>query len=131
LALAAAVGCTSSTDTPSLLAVALIDDLVASVSGLRPPSPRTEAQQQLLAELGVPDSDERTRRTADALIQLAIARERLAALETLQPRRGDRLLRKDTGEIVTVTSIDATGCVWIKGAAGHPTLPQILARGQS
>jgi hypothetical protein len=131
LALAEAVGCTSPAHTPTLLALAQIEDVIASVSGHKPPAPRTNAQLRLLQDLGVRGAEEHTRRTADALIQLAIARERLAALQTLRPQRGDRLFRKDTGEIVTVTSIDATGSVWVKGAAGHPTLPQTLARSRS
>lgn len=113
--------------------VAQLEDALSALTGNWPPRPASQRQIELLAELGVADVAD-TRRVASARIEAAINAIRLQALRTLKPRRGDRLVRTGSdprqrhGEIVTVSSIDRRGAVWVRGAGGYPTWPQHLVR---
>lgn len=133
LALAASLGVDNSKGTHRLLVVARIEDAVAAVTGHNPPPASTHRQVELLTSLGIQPTPGMTRREADATIQIAIVKERLEALRTLRPARGDRLVRigpssGDVGEINEVSSVDRLGHVWVKGASGHPARPQDLRR---
>lgn len=117
-----------------LLVAAQVEDAVSAVTGNSPPRPCTARQAGFLASLGVKCAGDLTHRQADASIRAAIADERLRALRTLQPVRGDRLVRVGghpagyQGEIVEVSSIDRLGRIWGKRAGGRPILPQHLLR---
>ena len=133
--LSKSLGLRPSVGETRLALVARIQDAVASVTGVRPPRPRTQAQSYLLNSLGADAGRASTVREADALIRISIARERIDALRRLRPTRGDRIIRvasprgpDRTGEIIEITSIDRLGQLWSKAAGGHPTLPQHVVR---
>jgi len=120
-------------DNPSrALLVARLEDGLSAKTGNQPPRPASPHQLELLEPSDI-RGECRTAREADALIRCMIARERIAALRSLRPRRGDQLVRMDcdrpfrVGEVVSVTSIDRLGAVWVVGAGGYPSWPPHLA----
>lgn len=132
--LANRLGINSPEDTDRVLLIARIEDAVSRVTGHNAPRACTPRQLALLTGLGIRTTTTATQREADAMINVAIARERLDALLALRPERGDQLVRTrarwsdDVGEIVEVSSIDRLGHIWVKGAGGYPTRPQDLCR---
>ena len=121
-------------DNPSrALLVARLEDALSAKTGKQPPKPASPHQVRLLAPSDIGGAIH-TAREADALIRTMIARERIDALRSLRPRRGDQLVPLDSdrrfrsGEVVRVTSIDRFGSVWVAGAGGYPSWPQHLAR---
>ena len=121
-------------DNPSrALLVARLEDALSAKTGKQPPKSASPHQVRLLARSDIRGASH-TAREADALIRCLIARERIDALRSLRPRRGDQLVRLDCdqpsriGEVVSVTSIDRLGSVWVAEAGGYPSRPQHLAR---
>ena len=128
-----ALGAYLGDDPCRALLAARLEDALSAKTGNQPPKPASPHQVELLAASDI-RGDRHTAREADAQIRCMIARERIAALRILRPRRGDRLVRMDcdrpfrVGEVVSVTSIDRLGSVWVVGAGGYASWPQHLAR---
>ena len=130
---AAALGACLDDNPSRALLVARLEDALSAKTGKQPPRPASPHQVRLLALSDIRGASH-TAREADALIRCMIARERIDALRSLRPRLGDQLVRLDCdrpfliGEVVSVTSIDRFGSVWVAGAGGYPSWPQHLAR---
>lgn len=134
ITLASQLGVATAGGVERLVMIAKIEDAVATVTERVRPPQSTARQNQLLSSLGVATDHSLSCREADATIRIAIARERLRALYSLRPERGDRLVfvrasgHFEIGEIIEVSSIDRLGQIWAKGAGGFRALPQDLQR---
>jgi hypothetical protein len=131
-------------DEPRAVFSAIVEAWLEPILWSREPMPATERQWAFLKELGhVPGSADLARSVASAWIKHYLSLRAAERLEVLALQAGDQVYCErlftdpqtgeitEAGDVVTVSSIGATGLVYLRGGNGKCAWPgSVRALGQ-